>query len=146
MINTESTGFIYIIKNFANGKIYIGKTERSVQTRFTEHLTESRAKNSPTYNYCLSRAIRKWGEQAFDVAVLADNVPLDKLDLIEAHYIDLYRSNNIEIGYNVSIGHSDNSNVGEYRDVQPDDDYDSESRVNLDGISNEDVERFLKGI
>lgn len=138
------SGFIYIIKNFANGKIYVGKTERDVKKRFTEHLTESRAKNSPTYNYCLSRAIRKWGENAFDVAILAEDVPLEKLDLIEAHYIDMYQSNNPDIGYNISPGHSDNSAVDEYRTVQSDEDYETDSRINIDNVSNEDIERFLK--
>lgn len=138
------SGFIYIIKNFANNKIYIGKTKRDVQRRFTEHLTESRAKNSPTYNYCLSRAIRKWGENAFDFAILAEDVPLDKLDLIEAHYIDMYDSSNPEIGYNISKGESDNSNVKEYREIQPEDNYEDVDRINVDDISNEDVEKFLK--
>lgn len=139
-----TTGYIYIIKNFANGKIYIGKTERKVQTRFTEHLTESRAKNSKTYNYCLSRAIRKYGEQAFDVAVLAEDVPIEKLDLVEAHYIDMYQSNDPKIGYNISKGHSDNANVDEYREIQPDEEYENETRVKVDDISNEDIEKFLK--
>lgn len=143
-ITKEDTGFIYIIKNFANDKIYIGKTERDVQKRFTEHLTESRAKNSATYNYCLSRAIRKYGEQAFDFAILAENVPLDKLDLIEAHYIDMYQSNNPDIGYNISKGHSDNSNVEDYRDIQPSEDYDTDSRIQLNDITNEEIEHFLK--
>ena len=136
--------FIYIIKNFANNKIYIGKTERSVEERFREHLQESRHPNSPTYNYCLSRAIRKYGENAFDVAVLAEDVPIEKLDLVEAHYIDMYCSNSPKIGYNVSKGHYDNSNVEKYRSIQPEENYDTSSRVNLDDISNEDVENFLK--
>lgn len=138
------SGFIYIIKNFANNKIYIGKTKRDVNKRFTEHLTESRAKNSKTYNYCISRAIRKWGENSFDVAVLAENVPLDKLDLIEAHYIDMYNSNDPNIGYNISKGEFDNSNVEEYRDIQPNDDYDDKGRINTEDIDNDDIERFLK--
>ena len=120
--------FIYIIKNFANNKIYIGKTERSVEERFREHLQESRHPNSPTYNYCLSRAIRKYGENAFDVA----------------HYIDMYNSNNPEIGYNISSGHSDNSMVDEYRDIQPEENYETSSRINTSDISNEEIERFLK--
>lgn len=136
--------FIYIIKNFANNKIYIGKTERSVEERFREHLQESRHPNSPTYNYCLSRAIRKYGENAFDVAVLAEDVPIEKLDLVEAHYIDMYCSDSPKIGYNVSKGHYDNSNVEKYRSIQPEENYDTSSRVNLDDISNEDVENFLK--
>ena len=136
--------FIYIIKNFADNKIYIGKTERSVEERFREHLQESRHPNSPTYNYCLSRAIRKYGENAFDVAILAEDVPIEKLDLVEAHYIDMYCSNSPKIGYNVSKGHYDNSNVEKYRSIQPEENYDTSSRVNLDDISNEDVENFLK--
>ena len=145
VINTLHMGnFIYIIKNFANNKIYIGKTERSVEERFREHLQESRHPNSPTYNYCLSRAIRKYGENAFDVAILAEDVPIEKLDLVEAHYIDMYNSNNPEIGYNISSGHSDNSMVNEYRDMQPEENYETNSRVNTDDISNEEIEQFLK--
>lgn len=138
------SNYVYIIKNFSNGKIYIGKTERDVNKRFREHLQESRQKDSPTYNYCLSRAIRKYGEQAFDVAVLADNIPDDMLDIVEAHYIDMYNSNNPEIGYNISPGHSDNSNVDEYRKLQPNEDYDDAGRINFDDITNEDIEEFLK--
>ena len=137
---------VYIIKNFANNKVYVGKTERDAQKRFTEHLTESRAKNSPTYNYCLSRAIRKWGEQAFDYAILADNIEDDMLDIIEAHYIDMYNSADPKYGYNISQGHSDNSNVEEYRELQPNDDYEDGSRVNVDDITNEDIEKFLQDL
>lgn len=136
--------FIYIIKNFANNKIYIGKTERSVEERFREHLQESRHPNSPTYNYCLSRAIRKYGENAFDVAVLAEDVPIEKLDLVEAHYIDMYCSDSPKIGYNVSKGHYDNSNVEKYRSIQPEENYETGSRVNTNNISNEEIEEFLK--
>lgn len=145
VINTLHMGnFIYIIKNFANDKIYIGKTERSVEERFREHLQESRHPNSPTYNYCLSRAIRKYGENAFDVAVLAENVPIEKLDLVEAHYIDMYCSDSPKIGYNVSKGHYDNSNVEKYRSIQPEENYETGSRVNTNNISNEEIEEFLK--
>lgn len=135
---------VYIIKNFANGKVYIGKTERDANKRFTEHLTESRAKNSATYNYCLSRAIRKWGEEAFDFAILADDIPIEKLDLIEAHYIDMYNSSDPQYGYNISAGHSDNSNVDEYRKIQPDENYEDVQRINTDEITNEEIEEFLK--
>ena len=71
-------------------------------------------------------------------------MPIEKLDLIEAHYIDMYGSNNPDIGYNVSSGHYDNSMAEEYRDLQPDDDYESDYRINTDDVSNEEIERFLK--
>jgi len=151
----NNNGCIYIIKNFANGKYYIGKTIRNdsdekepyqiVRRRFQEHIREAFTKDSPTYNYCLSRGIRKHGKQAFDVAILADNVPEEDLMLVEAHYIDLYGTTDPNIGYNTSNGFNDNSNIDEYRKIQPDDDYETESQVNIeDDLSNEDIEAFLK--
>ena len=141
---------IYIIKNFANGKIYIGKTQREgdvqeiAYKRFQEHIQESFNSNKQAYNYCISRAIRKWGKQNFDYAILAENVPKDKILLIEAHYIDLYNATDPEVGYNTSKGFNDNSNIDEYREIQPDKDYDDNSQVKTDDISNEDIERFLQ--
>lgn len=143
MIFIDSIGYIYIIKNFKNNKIYIGQTKRDVNKRFQEHLQESRNPKGKQYDYCLSRGIRKHGENSFDVAILAE-VPIEKLDLIEAHYIDMYGSNNPDIGYNVSSGHYDNSMAEEYRDLQPDDDYESDYRINTDDVSNEEIERFLQ--
>lgn len=153
-IMSQNNGVIYIIKNFANGKYYIGKTKRKdgadknsqqiVQRRFKEHIREAFAEDSPTYNYCLSRGIRKWGTQAFDVAILADDVPEDDIMLVEAHYIDMYNTTDPEIGYNMSSGFNDNSKADMYRELQPDEDYDSESQVNIEDLSNEDIEKFLK--
>ena len=141
---------IYIIKNFANGKLYIGKTEREgevediAKKRFQEHLQESFNEKKTAYNYCISRAIRKWGKQNFDYAILAKNVPSDDILLIEAHYIDLYNTTDPNIGYNTSSGFNDNSNIDEYRNIQPNEDYEDNSHVNISDISNEDIEQFLK--
>ena len=141
---------IYIIKNFANGKIYIGKTQREgevdeiAKKRFQEHSQESFNANKQAYNYCISRAIRKWGKQNFDYAILASDIPKDDLLLVEAHYIDLYNATDPEIGYNTSHGFNDNSNIEEYREIQPDENYEDNAHVNTDDISNEDIERFLK--
>ena len=50
---------IYIIKNFANGKIYIGKTQREgdvqeiAYKRFQEHIQESFNSNKQAYNFIL---------------------------------------------------------------------------------------------
>ena len=68
---------------------------------------------------------------------MAEDVPIEKLDLVEAHYIDMYNSNNPEVGYNISSGHSDNSMVDEYRDIQPEENYETSSRINTSDISNE---------
>ena len=79
---------IYIIKNFANNKIYIGKTEREgdvdeiAKKRFQEHIQESFNENTKAYTYCISRAIRKWGVQAFDYAILARDIPSEVLNVV----------------------------------------------------------------
>lgn len=137
------SGQIYIIKNFANNKIYIGQTTIGTQKRFQTHIQEAFDEKKKEYHYCLSRGIRKYGKQAFDVAVLANDVPADKLDIVEAHYIDMYKANDPDYGYNMSAGHRDNSNHNAYREMQPDEDYDPE-KIHIDDISDEDITSFLE--
>ena len=130
-------GEIYIIKNFVNGKRYIGQTVQGSQERFSQHIREAYAKGRKEYNYCLSRGIRKYGKESFDYAVLADKVPLDKLDLVEEHYIDMYQTTNPELGYNNSIGHRDTSNFKKYKAMA------KEEEKHFEEISDEDIDRIL---
>ena len=136
------TGSIYIMKNFANGKLYIGQTILEVRTRYNTHMQEAFNKNKPEYDFCLSRGIRKYGREAFDVAVLAENVPKDKLDLVEAHYINMYNTTDPKIGYNMSPGFRDTSNHQYYEDLKPDEDYE-ESNF-FDNITEEEIDAFLE--
>lgn len=133
------TGEIYIIKNFANNKIYIGQTITGSQNRFTQHLNEAFAEGRKEYNYYLSRAIRKYGRESFDFAILADDVPEEDLNLIEEHYIDLYNSTDPNIGYNISNGSNDTSNFEKYQKLEIDDE-----TVDFPDITDEDVDRLLK--
>lgn len=136
------TGSIYIIKNFANGKLYVGQTILDVRTRFNTHMQEAFDKNKKEYDFCLSRGIRKYGRDAFDVAILADEVPKEQLDLIEAHYIDLYDTTNPDIGYNMSKGFRDTSNHQYYEDLKPDEDYEGNSF--FENITEEEIDAFLE--
>ena len=55
--------FIYKITNTVNNKIYIGKTERDIKTRWEEHLRHiSIYPNIPLY-----RAMKKYGIEVFNV-------------------------------------------------------------------------------
>ena len=130
-------GEIYIIKNFVNGKRYIGQTVQGSQERFSQHIREAYAKGRKEYNYCLSRGIRKYGEESFDYAILADKVPLDDLDLVEEHYIDMYQTTNPELGYNNSVGHRDTSNFKKYKAMA------KEEEKHFEEISDEDIDRIL---
>lgn len=134
-MSDKEYGEIYLIKNFANGLKYVGQTIQSSQERFSQHIRESKAQNRREYNYPISRAIREYGEEAFDFAVLAYDVPIEDLDLIEAHYIDMYSTTNPEIGYNVSVGHNDTSKFKKYR---------KKEENHIDEITDDDIDRILK--
>ena len=64
-------GYIYIIKNDINNKVYIGKTLLpTIEERFKEHLKESireRSKNRPLYN-----AMNKYGIEHFYIELLEE--------------------------------------------------------------------------
>lgn len=87
---------IYIVKNIVNNKVYIGKTSRGVQTRWTEHLRDSENKD-----FLLYRAIRKYGAENFSLEILEETeFELER----EMFYINLYESNNPTKGYNMTMG------------------------------------------
>lgn len=105
-------GFIYIIRNTVNGKVYIGQTGTSVDQRWKEHLRHSR--------YCdwaINRAMRKYGTDKFYIEVLEQCEP-DKLNEREIHYIKLYDSTNKSKGYNMSKGGKTPNYVRETVDVK----------------------------
>ena len=91
-------GFIYIIKNTKNSKVYIGQTRVSVDKRWKEHLRHAQ------YGVQLiNRAMKKYGIDKFYVETL-EICDIDSLDEREMYYIDLYDSTEKSKGYNVSIG------------------------------------------
>lgn len=91
-------GFIYIIRNTVNSKVYIGQTKVSVETRWQEHLRHAKYGNQ-----VINRAMRKYGINKFYIETL-EICNLDVIDYREMYYIDLYDSTNKSKGYNVSIG------------------------------------------
>lgn len=91
-------GFIYIIKNTVNSKVYIGQTRTSVEQRWREHL-----RHAQYGDQIINRAMKKYGVDKFYIETLEIcNIKL--LDYREMYYIDLYDSTNKSKGYNVSIG------------------------------------------
>ena len=94
-------GYIYLIENSINHKLYVGQTNRTVDERFREHLR--------SIDECyLHRAIRKYGKDSFFVSTLeslsANNISelSKKLNEIEIYWIDYYKT--FENGYNMSLG------------------------------------------
>ena len=78
-------GTIYMIRNIKNDKRYIGQSVQPVEKRFRQHIEAAYLEGRRSYNTCLSRAIRKYGSDYFELGVIADDVPDDDLDIVEAH-------------------------------------------------------------
>ena len=91
-------GFIYIIKNTVNSKVYIGQTRTSVEQRWREHL-----RHAQYGEQVINRAMKKYGVDKFYIETL-EICSIDILDSREMFYIDLYDSTDKSKGYNVSIG------------------------------------------
>lgn len=132
-----------MIKNIKNDKRYVGQTTQDVDTRFRQHIESAYSKNKQTYKFCLSRAIRKHGADSFRIGILAEDVPDEDLDLVEAHYIDMYNCL-APMGYNMSPGFNDTQQASQLFDLIPDDDYSENAKVLIDDISSDDVDKFMK--
>ena len=89
---------IYKVTNNINGKVYIGQTKRSLNTRISNH--KSLANKGS--NYQIHRAIRKWGFDTFYWMVINQCDDIDTLNLLEQYYIEYFDS--VKNGYNMTTG------------------------------------------
>lgn len=91
--------YVYIIKNDINSKVYIGKTNFSLEKRFQEHVQDSkkeRCEKRPLYD-----AINKYGENHFWIEKLEECKP-EEASKKEIYYIQYY--NSYKNGYNATKG------------------------------------------
>jgi predicted GIY-YIG superfamily endonuclease len=76
---------VYLVTNTVNGKRYIGYTSRTLDYRKYTHLWAARSKK---YNkQVFTRAIRKYGEDAFHFETLQDGLSLSQATRLEAQLI-----------------------------------------------------------
>lgn len=93
---------IYQVRCRVNNKVYIGKTIKTVDQRWREHLGCVRRGRS---NLPFHNAIRKYGPENFDVWVLyTDAVSEGHLNMLEEMFIRQFKSNNPHYGYNMTPG------------------------------------------
>ena len=89
--------YIYKITNNINGKIYIGKTEFSVEKRFREHCLDykkERFEKRPLYS-----AMNKYGIENFSVETIEET---DNPEEREKYWIEYFGS--FKNGYNATLG------------------------------------------
>jgi group I intron endonuclease len=90
--------YIYLITNKINNKFYVGKTKKSIQERFKEHITLANQGNI-TFLY---NAIRKYGKENFEIQYLATAINEEQLNKLEMLWIKIL--NATELGYNMTLG------------------------------------------
>ena len=89
--------YIYQIINNLNGKIYVGKTEFSIEKRFKEHCNDAfcaKKENRPLY-----AAMRKYGIENFHIELIEET---DYPEEREKFWIEQKRS--FKNGYNATLG------------------------------------------
>lgn len=88
-------GYIYMITNKVNGKIYIGKHQ---------YIGPGLDPNYFASGKIINEAVNKYGRENFDVAMLSTADTLDELNAKEAAYIKEYNSQDLSVGYNLTCG------------------------------------------
>lgn len=91
--------YIYKIENQKNGKIYIGKTLKSIQERMETHIRDSQRVNIA--NRPLYKAFKKYGIENFSISVV-EECSEEVVNEREIYWIEMYGS--FKYGYNATCG------------------------------------------
>lgn len=94
---------IYKIENKVNGKVYIGQSI-NIKKRFIEHRYRAcDESDDKTYGLYLYAAMRKHGIENFSFTII-EECSKEELNEREMYWIQYYKSNQKEYGYNLSDG------------------------------------------
>lgn len=89
--------YIYIIRNTINQKVYIGKTNLSLEKRFNEHIKDSKKEKyekRPLYN-----AMNKYGADKFSIHLIEETNNPEEREIYWIREYDSYKN-----GYNATLG------------------------------------------
>lgn len=90
-----SKNIVYKYTNVINSKVYVGRTMRDISVRANS--------NGTGYKTCPKfwHAICKYGWENFKLEILAKDLSYEESVELEQYYINLYKSNTQECGYNI---------------------------------------------
>jgi group I intron endonuclease len=94
-------GYVYLVRNQVNGKVYIGQTILPLITRFRQHLSAARRGRTTSRLYS---SIRTHGEHNFVIRELHRAFSPDELNEMEIRAIWSHDSTDRVNGYNGTIG------------------------------------------
>ena len=93
---------IYLIRNKTNNKIYIGKTSKTLEERWKIHVQHSC--ESHFRKQLITKAIRKYGKDYFELSVLEICEDNNTLSVKERFWIAELKSRDPKVGYNLTDG------------------------------------------
>jgi group I intron endonuclease len=105
-------GTIYRITNIHNGKIYIGQTVRSINSRWVRHKRDAIKKNS---SLAIHGAIRKYGIKNFKIEIVEECKSLKEMNDREIFHIK-HLNSMYPNGYNLTPGGYNTVHSQETRD------------------------------
>lgn len=95
---------IYKITNTINGKCYIGQAV-DIKNRWLAHRRRYKNPKSTQYNCRVYRAMRKYGIENFRFEIIKE-CSVAQLNDLEIFYINQFKSDNKDFGYNLTSGGS----------------------------------------
>jgi len=96
---------IYLIKNKLNNKVYIGQSI-SILERKNSHF--KKLENNKHHSFHFQRSFNKYGKENFEFQILTI-CNESELNTLEEKYINEYKSDNREFGYNIILGNNKKS-------------------------------------
>ena len=101
MKSIQPFGYIYLITNLINGKVYIGKTESTINQRWYTHRWRANHLDRVEHPLVIDLAISKYGESSFEIKELDKDYSKEDLLMTEAYWIRFYDATNPDKGYNI---------------------------------------------
>ena len=93
-------GYVYLIINSVNEKVYIGKTESTIKKRWYTHKWRANHLDKVENPLVIDLAIAKYGENCFKIDELDKAYNKEDLLRAEAYWIKFYDATSSDKGYN----------------------------------------------
>jgi group I intron endonuclease len=92
---------VYLIQNIENGKVYVGKTSKTLTQRWNNHVKSAHFGSS----YYFHNAIRKYSPEMFKIRQIDEVETNEQACERETYWItQIFKSNLRENGYNSTVG------------------------------------------
>lgn len=95
-MSDEKEYVVYMLKNTANGKYYIGQT-CNIEYRKMQHMSHS-------HNDLIRKDLKEYGADCFVFLILARGLNARQADFVETEMIDLFDAADSDMGYNKQTG------------------------------------------